>query len=143
MIWKQTLSVKYSSHRVNTSTHACLPPPLHMLCLCLTTQLRLTFCGPMDIARHAPLSMEFSRQEYWRRVPFPPPHDFSPPGIEPLSLVSPALAGRFFTTNATWEAPPYYSPLIFISSDTSNYIGSSFIFPPSPFQLKVLYESPS
>ena len=86
--------------------------------------------------------MEFSRQEYWRRVPFPTQEDFSDPGIEPLSLVSPALAGRFFTTNATWEAPPYYSSLIFISSDTSNYISSSFIFSPSPFQLKVLYQSP-
>ena len=80
--------------------------------------------------------MEFSRQEYWRRVPFPTQQDFSDPGIEPLSLVSPALAGRFFTTGATWEAPPYYSSLTFISSDTSNYISSSFIFPPLLSSLK-------
>ena len=39
--------------------------------------------------------MEFSRQEYWSRLPFPSPGDLSDPGIEP---VSPALAGRFFTT---------------------------------------------
>ena len=41
--------------------------------------------------------MGFSRQEYWRRLPFPSPGDLSNPGIEPTSLVSPALAGEFFT----------------------------------------------
>ena len=49
------------------------------------------------VARQAPLSVGFSRQEYWRRLPFPPPEDLSSPGIEPTSLVSPALAGEFFT----------------------------------------------
>ena len=38
-------------------------------------------------------------------LPFPLPGDLPDPGIEPVSLVSPALAGRFFTTSATWEAP--------------------------------------
>ena len=47
--------------------------------------------------------MGFSRQEYWSGLPCPPPRDRHNPGIEPLSLVSPALAGRFFTTSATWE----------------------------------------
>jgi len=45
----------------------------------------------------APLSMEFSRQEYWSGLPFPPPGDLTDLGIEPTSLASPALAGRFFT----------------------------------------------
>ena len=45
--------------------------------------------------------MEFSRQEYWSGFPFPSPGDLPDPGIEPASLVSPALAGGFFTT-----APP-------------------------------------
>ena len=49
--------------------------------------------------------MGFSRQEYWSGLPFPPPGDLPDPGIEPTSLMSPALAGRFFTTSATWEAP--------------------------------------
>ena len=48
--------------------------------------------------------MGFSRQEYWRGLPFPPPGDLPYPGIEPKSLTSPALAGGFFTTRATWEA---------------------------------------
>ena len=47
----------------------------------------------------APLSMEFSRQEYRSGLPCPPPGDLPDPGTEPLSP-----AGRFFTTSATWEA---------------------------------------
>ena len=45
----------------------------------------------------------FSRQEYWSRLTCPPPGDFPNPGIEAESLLSPALAGEFFTTSATWE----------------------------------------
>ena len=43
------------------------------------------------------MSMGFSRQEYWSGLPCPPPRDLPDPGIEPVSLPSPALAGRFFT----------------------------------------------
>ena len=49
----------------------------------------------------APLSIAFSRQEYWSGLPFPSPGDLPDP-----SLTSPALTGRFFTTRATWEARP-------------------------------------
>ncbi|ELR63021.1 hypothetical protein M91_07536, partial [Bos mutus] len=49
----------------------------------------------------APLSMGFSRQEYWSGLPCPPPGDLLDSGIEPKSLMSPALAGGFFTTSAT------------------------------------------
>ena len=48
--------------------------------------------------------MGFSQQEYWSGVLCPPPGDLPDPGIEPTSLPSPALVGRFFTTSATWEA---------------------------------------
>ena len=48
--------------------------------------------------------MGFSRQEYWSGLPCPPPGDLPNLGIEPVSLMSPALAGRFFTSRATWEA---------------------------------------
>ena len=48
--------------------------------------------------------MEFSGQEYWSGLPCPPPGDLPHPGIKPMSLMSPALAVRFFTTSATWEA---------------------------------------
>ena len=53
------------------------------------------------VDHQAPLSMGFSRQEYWSGLPCPPPGDPPNPGIEPWSLMSPALAGGFFTTNTT------------------------------------------
>ena len=48
--------------------------------------------------------MGFSRQEYWSGWPFPFPGDLPDPGIKPVSPESPALACRFFTSSATWEA---------------------------------------
>ena len=81
-------------------------------------QLCLTLCDSKDcVAHQTPLSMVFSQArntgEYWRILensgilwsgfPFPLPVDLPFPGIEPMSLVSPALAGGFFTTGATWE----------------------------------------
>ena len=56
------------------------------------------------VARQVLLSMEFSRQEFWSGLPFPPPGDLSNPGLEHASPAFLALAGGFFTTNATWEA---------------------------------------
>ena len=53
------------------------------------------FGTPWPVTRQAPLSMGFPRQEYWSGLPFPPPGDLPAPGIKP---VSPASAGRFFTT---------------------------------------------
>ena len=52
----------------------------------------------------APLSMGFSREQYWMGLPCAPSGDFPDPGIEPASLASPALAGGFFTTSTTWKA---------------------------------------
>ena len=59
------------------------------------------FETPWTVAHQVLLSMELSRQEYWSGLPFPTPGDLPNPGIEPTSLVSPALAGGFFTTSAT------------------------------------------
>ena len=56
------------------------------------------FASPWTVAHQAPLPMEFFKQEYWSVLPFPTPGDLPDPGIEPMSLVSPALAGGFFTT---------------------------------------------
>ena len=50
------------------------------------------------VPHQAPLSMEISRQEHWSGMPFPSPGDLTNPGIKPMSLVSAALAGEFFTT---------------------------------------------
>ena len=58
------------------------------------------------VAHQAPLSMGFSRQEYWSGLPYAPPEDLLDPGIELISLMFPMLAGGFFTTSTTWEAQP-------------------------------------
>ena len=71
---------------------------------CMCAQLCPTLCEQWTVAHQAPLSMEFPRQEYWSGLPFPSPGDLPDPGIEPTSLASLALAGRFFTTVATSEA---------------------------------------
>ena len=57
------------------------------------------------VAHQAPLSMEFSRQEYWSGLSFSSPGDLPDPGIEPVSLVSLALASRFFTTVPPGKPP--------------------------------------
>ena len=58
--------------------------------------------------------MGFSRQEYWSWVPFPSPGNLPYPGIEPVFLMSPALAGGFFTTSATWEAQYTNKYIVFL-----------------------------
>ena len=67
----------------------------------LVSQLCLTHCDPWIVVCLAPLSMGFSRQEYWSGLLFPYPGDLHDPGIEPASLKSAALEGRFFTTSVT------------------------------------------
>ena len=61
-------------------------------------QLCLTLCDPVDCSPQAPLSMGFSRQEYWSGLPCPPPGDPPDPEIEAESLMSPVLTGGFFST---------------------------------------------
>ena len=108
------ISVQFSSvtqlcatlcNPMNCSTYICA-----YICLCYTcvqshfSHLRL-FATLWTVAHKAPLSMGFSRQENWNGLPCPPSGDLPEPGIEPTSLTSPALVGRFCTTCATWEAP--------------------------------------
>ena len=60
-----------------------------------------TLATPWTVPRQAPLSTGFSSQEYWSDLPCPSPGHLPDPGIEPVSLTSPALAGGFFTTSTT------------------------------------------
>ena len=76
-------------------THACV------LSCFSRVQLLVTL---WTVVRQAPLSMEFSRQEYWSGLPCPPPGDLPCPGIEPGSVMPPASAGGFLTTSTTWES---------------------------------------
>ena len=59
------------------------------------------FATPWTVARRGPLSMGFSRQEYWSGLACPPPGDLPIPGMEPVSLTSPAMAGGLFTSSIT------------------------------------------
>ena len=68
----------------STPDSACVCGLCHFSCVCL-------FATPWTVARHAPLSMGFSRQEYWSGLPCPPPRDLPDPGIEPISPASPTL----------------------------------------------------
>ena len=77
----------------------CVHAKLLQSCLTLT---------PWTVGCQAPLSMGFSRQEYWTGLLCPPPRDLPNPGIEPASLVSPALASRFFTTGTVPPGKPSY-----------------------------------
>ena len=72
------------------------------VCMCIWT-----------IAHLAPLSMGFSRQEYWSGLPCSLPGDLPDPKTEPTSLMSPVLAGEFFTTGSTWEAYIYVCVYIY------------------------------
>ena len=78
-----------SGERAGENILGCFP-----LCCCLVTKVYLTLETPWTVAFQGPLTMGFSRQEYWSGLPFPPPRDLSNPEVD---SVSPALAGVFFT----------------------------------------------
>ena len=64
----------------------------------------LFFATLWTVAHQVPLSMGFSRREYWSGLPYPPSfRDLPDPETEPISLMSPVLAGRFFTIRVTWD----------------------------------------
>ena len=99
----------------------------------------------MDYIAHlAPLSMGFSRQEYWSGLPCSLPGDLPDPKTEPTSLMSPVLAGEFFTTGSTWEAYIYMCVYIYIHTYTHIYI-YIYIYMINPWCCKVtnrnIYES--
>ena len=71
-------------------------------CILSCFSLVKLFATPWTIACQALLSMVFSRQEY-SHVAIPTPGDLPNPGIKPGPLISPALAGEFFTSSVTWE----------------------------------------
>ena len=86
-------------HYFNFSTFFSSPHEPHA-CVCLLSHSVMSdsFVAPWTVALQSPLSMGLSWQEYWSGSPFPPTGDLPDPGIELLSPVFPALAGRFFTT---------------------------------------------
>ena len=79
----------------------------------------LFFATPWTVARQAALSVGFSRQKYWSGLPCPPPGELPDLCLTwNLCLMSPALAGGFFTTSATWEAHGLLSTAFFSGKNT-------------------------
>ena len=68
----------------------------HYMCVYMLSRFQL-FVTPWTVAYQTPLSMEFSRQEYWSGLPFPSPGDLLNRGTEPMAPESAALAGKFST----------------------------------------------
>ena len=73
-------------------------------------------CVPLFVTQwttthQVPLSMGFSRQEYWNGLPCPSPEDLPDSGIKPVSLTSPELAGGFFNTSTTTKSYISHSPI--------------------------------
>ena len=90
-----------------------------MICVCVCV------CVYVYVCVHAKLCLcprGFSRQEYWSGLPCPSPGVLPNSGIEPTSLMSPALAVRFFTSSATWEAYKYIYIYIYIYTHIYTYI---------------------
>ena len=97
---QSSVQVRQGSHSFSSGclcAHLCVCMLSHLSCVRL-------FATHSTAAGQAPLSMGFSRQEYWSELPRPSPGDVPDPGIKPASLKSPALAVRFFITSATWGA---------------------------------------
>ena len=94
------------------------------VCVCVCVFSRLVMSDSLQfVVRQAPLSMEFSRQEYWSGLPSSPPGDLPGPGIQPTSPVAPASAGRFFTAE-----PPGMPSVIHTHTHTHTYIPFYILF---------------
>ena len=91
------------------------------------------FAIPWTVACQAPVSLGFSRQEYWSELPFPPPGDLPNPGLEPVSFTSPALAGRFLTTS-TSNLDFDMKGLLHTESHTESQLWAFSISIPIPYQ---------
>ena len=123
-----------------TLSHPLLPP---QPCVCAVpnhfSHGRL-FAALWTVARQAPLSMGFSRQEYWTGLSCPPPGDLPNQGIKPTSLMSLALADGFFTISPTWESPtqPYYLSIC-VSWRRREFIREFIRDPASIFSSPLLY----
>ena len=124
--WRRLLRVPWTARRSNQSTLKEINPEYSLEGLMLKLKLQYfghlvwiampecmlscfshvwLFVTPWTIVLQDPLSMGFSRQDYWSGLLCPPPGYLPHPGIEPVSLMPPALASGSFTISTTWEAP--------------------------------------
>ena len=103
------LDIHLKEWKTETRRDICTPVnpvSIDSMCVLLSCFSRVQlFATPWTVAHQASLSIGFSRQEHLSGLLCPPPEDLLDLGIELSSLMSPALAGGFLTTSATWEAP--------------------------------------
>ena len=90
----------WASHQKEKQAGCCAEV---MACCAKPLQSCPALCGPLDCNLRGSSVRGFSRRERWSGLPFPSPGDLPDPGIKPMSLMSPASAGGFFTTSTTWE----------------------------------------
>ena len=115
-----------NKHLCSVITHSRCCVSMHV---CLLS--RCSCVGPFatlwTVACQAPLSIGFSRQEYWSGLPFPSPGDLPKPGVKPVSLTLPASSTGFFTTSSTWEFPYkyIYSLILTVMLWTGNHYSHS------------------
>ena len=95
-IWLNRIQFKQGITRNSTIKYH----PVHAFVLSCFNRVQLCR-APRTVACQAPLSLEFSRQDYWSGLPRPPPGGLPDPGDKPISPLSPAFSGGFFTTSAT------------------------------------------
>ena len=112
--------------RLVNNKNMCMCTWSHFSCVWLYVTL-------WTVALQALLSMEFSRQEYWTGLPCPTWGNLPDPGIEPTSHMSPALASRFFSTNATWEGQQEYRDDCFLRGLNFRTLGNRIIDFQGPF----------
>ena len=125
--WSRSLKLINTFNENESRAFDFLVRAPHCFILCFLWSIASLFFDPMfsalcsfatlcTIARQAPLSMRFSRQEYWSALPCPLPGDLPDPGIKPTSLMFPALASRFFIISTALGSPTS----IFRSPEKSN-----------------------
>ena len=102
MIFSENDSIEVNNQRNKGHLHTSYILYITHVLSCFS-RVRL-FATLWAIAQKVPLSMGLTRSEYWSGLPCPHPGALPDPGIEPVSQMFPALAGRFFTTITTWEA---------------------------------------
>ena len=112
-----------SSYRLYVTRYLVLPRA------CLVSQLCPTLCDLRTVALQAPQFMGFTRQEYWRGLPCPPPGDLPDPRIEHTSPVSPALQGNSLPTEPSGKPS---------SATFTSRSYSPFLSPQSPLWSKLL-----
>ena len=102
------ISFPFRSPRNTEESSPCYPVSSRLLSILYISSVRVCVLSHSVVSdslrpHQAPLSMELSRQEYWSRLPFPTAGGLPNPGIKPISLAFPALAGKFFTISTTWK----------------------------------------